>query len=117
LKVDLRAPDVVLFTAARHADPELGERLSEALAERLRAAPHHVFLDVGNIDSYHPEVRSSITRVLLAEQARLLSLHVFARSRLARMGVAVTSLALRGLQAHGDRAKFLLALSAAIARR
>jgi hypothetical protein len=44
-------------------------------------------------------------------------LHVLAHSRLAGMGVAVTSLAVRRLQSYGDRSKFLLALNAAIAQR
>ena len=117
LKIDVRAPGVLLFTATGHADPELGERFAGALEARLATAPHHLFFDIGHITSYHPDVRSNITRVLLARHERLLSLHVLARSRLARMGVAVTSLAVRGLQSYGDRARFLLALNAAIARR
>jgi hypothetical protein len=115
LKVELRRPRVLLFTATGHADPGLGELFAKTLEEHLRAAPRHVFIDIANITSYHPDVRSSITRVLLAQHHRVSSLHVFARSRLARMGVAVTSLAVRGLQSYGDRAKFLLALNAAIA--
>jgi hypothetical protein len=77
----------------------------------LRTRAHHTFWDLGELESYESGVRVESTRVLLDEWKNVLSIKVFARSQLVRMGVAVANLALRNrIESFSERAAFEAAL-------
>jgi hypothetical protein len=77
------------------------------LAFSLRASPCYTFWDLGELESYESGVRVESTRVLLEEWKNVLSVRVYARSQLVRMGVAVANLALKNrVETFSDRATF-----------
>jgi hypothetical protein len=79
----------------------------DELAYSLKMRAHHTFWDLGELESYESGVRVESTRVLLQEWKNVLSVRVFARSQLVRMGVAVANLALRNrVETFSDRAEF-----------
>jgi hypothetical protein len=65
------------------------------LEHALRLRAHHTFWDLGDLESYESGVRVESTRVLLDNWKNVLSIRVYARSQIVRMGVAVANLALR----------------------
>jgi hypothetical protein len=90
----------------QHAKPMLTE-----LSHSLRLRPHHTFWDLGELESYESGVRVESTRVLLEHRKNVLSIRVFARSQLVRMGVSVANLALGNrVESFADRAPFEAAL-------
>lgn len=105
---------VVLISSTGHLDAESGERIGEAVDEFLRSRPRHLFFDMGQLQDYHPSVRKHLTQLFLAHRARVLSLHVLARSKLVRMGVSVARLALDMLVGHAEPETFNRALKAAV---
>jgi hypothetical protein len=87
------------------------KRMLHELELCLKQRAHHTFWDLGDLESYESGVRTESTRVLLAEWKNVLSIRVFARSQLVRMGVAVANLALRNrVESFADRAPFEAAL-------
>jgi hypothetical protein len=109
-----RSPTVVLVSAQGHVDSESGKRIDATIAELLRMRPRHLFFDMGEVQSYHPDVRRDLTQLFLDQKQSVLSLHVLARSKLVRMGVSVARLALRALVAHSNAGTFNRALNAAL---
>jgi hypothetical protein len=91
---------------ASDAKPMLDE-----LAFSLKTRAHHTFWDLGELESYESGVRVESTRVLLEQWTNVLSVRVYARSQLVRMGVAVANLALRNrVESFSERARFEAAL-------
>lgn len=83
----------------------------DELVFSLKTRPHHTFWDLGELETYESGVRIECTRVLLDQWKNVLSIRVFARSQLVRMGVAVANLALRNrIESMSDRASFEAAL-------
>jgi hypothetical protein len=105
---------VVLVSARGHLDSESGKRIALVVLEFLQLRPRHLFFDVGDLASYHPDVRRDLTQLFLDEKQSVLSLHVLARSKLVRMGVSVARLALPALVAYSEGGSFNRALSAAV---
>jgi hypothetical protein len=105
---------VVLVSAQGHLDSESGKRIAVVVLELLGVRPRHVFFDVGDLASYHPDVRRDVTELLLDQRESVLSLHVLARSKLVRMGVSVARLALPALVAYSEASAFNRALDAAL---
>jgi hypothetical protein len=88
------------------AKPTLAQ-LSHSLGLRAQ----HTFWDLGELENYESGVRVESTRVLLEHWKNVLSIRVFARSQLVRMGVSVANLALRNrVESFSDRATFEAAI-------
>jgi hypothetical protein len=83
----------------------------DELSFSLRTRAHYTFWDLGDLESYESGVRVESTRVLLEHWKNVLSVNVYARSQLVRMGVAVANLALKNrVESFSDRAAFEAAL-------
>jgi hypothetical protein len=106
---------VVLVSSKGHLDSVDGKRMGALIDELLVLRPRHLFFDMGELASYHPDVRRDLTQLFLDQRQRVLSLHVLARSKLVRMGVSVARLALDALVGHSDKNSFNRALNAALA--
>lgn len=105
-----RALRILMKGRARAAD--MNPALQE-LEHCLRQSAYHTYWDLGELESYESRVRTESTRVLLAEWKNVLSIRVYARSQLVRMGVAVANLALRNrIESLADRNAFEAALRA-----
>lgn len=77
------------------------------LAHALRLRPHYTYWDLGELESYESGVRVESVKVLLGDWKNVLSIRVFARSQIVRMGVAVANLALRNrIENFADSAAF-----------
>jgi hypothetical protein len=73
------------------------------------------FWELGELVSYHSDVRIYSTNVLLANRSQLESLHTYSTSKVVAMGIAVANLALGGIiTAHKTRDSFDQALRRAI---
>lgn len=98
-RVELVAPNVVLIAVEGYLEAATGHSLAAALDRRLEASRGavHVFCDVERVDNYHSDVRTELTRVLLAHRPKIASMQVLVRSKIVKMGVAVANLSLGGL--------------------
>jgi hypothetical protein len=105
---------VVLVSSKGHLDSQDGKRMGSLIDELLVLRPRHLFFDMGELASYHPDVRRDLTQLFLGQKQRVLSLHVLARSKLVRMGVSVARLALDALVGHSDASSFNRALNQAL---
>jgi hypothetical protein len=95
-----------ILMQGRARTSEVKPMLTE-LTYSLRMGAHHTFWDLGDLEAYESGVRVESTRVLLEDWKNVLSVRVFARSQLVRMGVAVANLALRNrVESFSDRAMF-----------
>jgi hypothetical protein len=109
-----KSTTVVLVSSQGHLDSLDGQRMGALIDELLVLRPRHLFFDMGELASYHPDVRRDLTQLFLDRRQRVLSLHVLARSKLVRMGVSVARLALDALVGHSDTSSFNRALNAAL---
>ena len=109
-----RSTTVVLVCSKGHLDSEDGKRIGAAVAELLRDRPRHLFFDMGDLQSYHPDVRRDLTQLFVERRQSLLSFHVLARSKLVRMGVSVARLALSMVVPYSETGSFERALRAAL---
>ena len=89
------------------------EQFNEVLGGKQ---PVQVFFEMSGMENYDSALRTRLTTHFIAHRAQLESLHVFTRSRLVAMGVAVANLALGGIiTSHASLAAFQVALDRAIA--
>jgi hypothetical protein len=104
-------PSVLRILMRGRAKTAQAKPVLDELAFSLRTKAHHTFWDLGELESYESGVRTESTRLLLEHWKNVLSIRVFARSQLVRMGVAVANLALRNrIESFTDRAPFEAAL-------
>jgi hypothetical protein len=97
----------------------VNEAKSRAVAAALESAilsrdAVETFWDLGELKTYHSLARKLCTDVLLRNARRVLSIKVYAVSRVVRMGVAAANLFLKRIESYDDRAKFELALRDAV---
>lgn len=90
-----------------------GQLIERLLAKEFAGTARlHTFWDLRDLQNYHSEVRIRSTNVLLANRARLQSVHAFSRSRLVAMGVSVANLAMGGIiKSHTTAESFTAALA------
>jgi hypothetical protein len=110
------ARGIYLTYARGHADGIMANGIVESGNLLLESNPKlEVFHDFEGLDSYETEARVRLTQWGIDIRHRVTRIHVLVRSKLAKMGVAVASIALAGLiKAYDDRAEFESALDAAI---
>ncbi len=113
------APGVILFVEKGYLSAAFVEKIVgvyDSIAARAERRPH-IFVDCEFMVGYDPPIRADITACIQKHRTRLGSVHMLVRSRLAKMGLAVSNLVLGGLM-HGytQRDVFQAALSQAVAR-
>jgi hypothetical protein len=113
--VAFAAPHVLLIRASGNLNEaqarQLATELELALLSRDRV---ETFFDVGELQTYHSLARTLCTEVLLRYADRVISIRIYAVSRLVRMGVAAANLVLKRIKSYDDRASFEADLKRAI---
>src|SRR5262245_28445089 len=112
---ELRGADVVLVVMEGRVGAQAGRQIARQLSEVLKAGtPKKIFCDLEGMLDYHSDVRTHCTQALLSNIGNVAAVIVIARSKLARMGVAVANIALGGrIQVVESRSAFDAALRAA----
>lgn len=95
---------------------ELGDRLLAAVAREVRKLDRfQIFLDLEQLDEYHPSLRLRGVEFLRRDPRKLIAAHGLARAKMVNMALAVANLALGGkLSIHGDRLDYEIALRDAV---
>lgn len=118
LRIRHPAPGVVVFVErgflAADFAPYIVRHSDRASAEGERV---HIFVDGFDLEGYDPEIRNSATAWLKDNMSRVDAQHMLVRSRLAKMGLTMVSLALGGvIKGHHQRLTFERDLASAIVR-
>jgi hypothetical protein len=108
LRVERRAPDVVLFVEKGFLEkgfaPLIVSELNASLKPGVRP---EIFVDAYELDGYDSEVRVAATDWLKQNKDRVRAQHMLVRSKLGKMGLSVASLTLGGvLVGHDSRVSF-----------
>ena len=95
---------------------ELAESFLSAVAREVRKLERfQIFLDLEQLDEYHPSARRRAVEFLLRDPAKLIACHGLARTKMVNMALAVANLALGGkLSIHEDRLDYEIALRDAV---
>lgn len=111
VSVRLETPRVIRVVMTGHVSEAQAHILASELDEAiLKCGRVETFWDLGELEGYHPLVRKLCTDVLLQRSDQVLSIKVFAVSKLVRMGVAAANLFLKRIRSYDDRASFLVAM-------
>jgi hypothetical protein len=100
---------VILLVMHGTLDGLVGKRIAAALNTLLVKAdePVRSFWDLGELVSYHSDVRVLCTQSLVRNWPKVANLQTLATNRVVKMGVAVANVALRGrLRNTESRAEF-----------
>lgn len=111
-------PPILLAQMSGYGDGSFADPIIRDFNELLAAGqPVQVFFEMGGMENYDSALRTRLTSHFIAHRGRIGALHVFTRSRLVAMGVAVANLALSGIiTSHSSLALFQAALDHAIAQ-
>lgn len=95
-RVVVVTPHVLLVTLEGYLEAATGHAIAATIDRRLEASRGrlHLFFDLERVVNYHSEVRTGLTRVLLARRPKVASVQVLTRSKIVKMGVAVANLTL-----------------------
>jgi hypothetical protein len=113
----MRSP-ILLAQMIGHGDGRFADPIIDAFDEALRGKHAvQIFFEMGGMPNYDSALRTRLTTHFATHRARVASLHVFTRSRLVAMGVAVANLALGGIIiSHDSLAAFQSALDREISK-
>ena len=108
-------PPILLIQLSGFGAEKFAELIIEDFDQIMgRKQQAQIFFEMGGMQNYESGLRTHLTSHFAAHRSQIHSLHVFTRSRLVSMGVAVANLALGGLiTTHEERASFHAALDAA----
>lgn len=108
-------PPVLLVTLEGYLEATTGHAIATAIDRGLEASRGriHLFFDLERVDNYRSEVRTGLTRILLARRPKVASIQVLTRSKIVKMGVAVANLTLGGVRTFESRVAFERALAQA----
>jgi hypothetical protein len=117
IAVWMRAP-ILLAQMIGHGDGRFADPIIGAFDEALpRKLPVQIFFEMGGMPNYDSALRTRLTSHFASHRTQIASLHVFTRSRLVAMGVAVANLALGGvIISHESLVAFQAALDREIAK-
>jgi hypothetical protein len=111
----LPVPRVVIYRWTGHAEASWMQPFEEHL--RRAKTPTRIFHDLARLDGYESAAREKITAIGLELLRDIERIDVFVRSRLAKMGVSVASLALLGkVRGHDTHERFCAELDETIER-
>jgi len=95
---------------------ELADSFLSAVArETKKLERFQIFLDLEQLDEYHPSVRQRAVEFLLRDPAKLIAVHGLAGTKMVNMALAVANLSLGGkFSIHEDRLNYEIALRDAV---
>lgn len=111
-------PLVLLYVEKGFLEVGFAPLIIQAMEETLRSCEGkpYFFVDCEFMEGYEPEIRTSATNFIAEHRSRVSRQHMLVKSRLVKMGLAVTSMMLGGLiVGHYERPPFEAALADAIA--
>lgn len=109
------APGVVLTVVTGYATADIAERIIDWVSGAIEAGERPVvFHDWDEATGYEPRVRPMFANWYMRVRRDVESVHVFSRSKVVSMGVALVSIATNNsIVSYRDRNAFELALAAA----
>ncbi|HMJ09784.1 MAG TPA: hypothetical protein VK524_00190 [Polyangiaceae bacterium] len=92
------SPGIVVYRVVGFADIEIFRALLPDLQAALtRTGRLELFADAGRLEGYDARFRLEWVDWFIANREKLVDVHVYVRSKLARMGVSVANLATGGM--------------------
>jgi hypothetical protein len=118
LRVSEPAAGVVLLFEKGHLSSSFSEKITGVFERAIRGGSRpHLFIDCERLLGYDPVLRTHVTAWAQVNHTRVAAFHLLVCSHIAKMGFAVSNLALNGLL-HGytERRAFQVVLDQTIAR-
>jgi hypothetical protein len=108
IQVGSRTPDVMYMRMGGFLVATMMARALAILDEAVKDAAFTLVIDAESQSGYEPEVRTSVTKWLVARGDRIRPCHVLARSPLVRMGAEMVNVAMRRkvFQMYRERGEF-----------